>query len=116
MSILRFLYRKGSLKRKILDIQAEIKVSVKKHFIEKFSIIWYGAYYIDPKHLVFWILVQSDKDKDYLKSNELLKQDLSDAFVKHDYPIEARRFVSVDFESQETVDRESNGDWYLHFK
>jgi len=35
---------------------------------------------------------------------------------KHNYPIYALQFVYIGFESQETVDRESNGNWYHHFK
>ena len=36
--------------------------------------------------------------------------------MKHDYPADAQNNVHIGFESQETVDRESDGNWYLHFK
>lgn len=41
---------------------------------------------------------------------------LRQLLVKHDYPEEARQFVKIDFESQETVQRQSNGNWFEHFK
>lgn len=32
------------------------------------------------------------------------------------YPAESQRFIHIGFESQETVNRESKGNWYHHFK
>jgi hypothetical protein len=91
MTILRYLFSKHSIKRKIYDIQNDIINIVKPSCPEKFDVIWYGAYQIDPKNLVYWICVESDEIKDQL--------------AKY-----------IGFESQETVDRESNGSWYAHFK
>ena len=83
---------------------------------EKFWINYYGAYYIDPNNLVFWICVNSDEMKFILKSNNDLLNKLKQLFYKHNYPLESINYVYIGFESQETVDRESNGDWYVHFK
>jgi hypothetical protein len=50
---------------------------------------WYGAYYIDPKYLVFWISVQSDALKKQLSDNTMLNNALRDILIKNDYPLAA---------------------------
>ncbi|RKR85418.1 hypothetical protein BDD43_5689 [Mucilaginibacter gracilis] len=116
MSFSRFFYNKNSLKRKILDIKADIENTVFSYCTEKFDITWYGAYDIDPKHLVYWICIKTDKVKHELESNLELNQLLRSLLEKHRYPLAAQPHVFISFESQETVDRESDGNWYHHFK
>ncbi|MBX7151980.1 hypothetical protein K1X84_10095 [bacterium] len=116
MNILKALFYQNSTKKKIRKIKKDIKKIIYPICPENFWIEWYGAYDIDPKNLVFWICVKSDVMKVSLKSNMELKHKLKDILIKHDYPESARPFVSIDFESQETVDRESDGNWYHHFK
>ena len=86
------------------------------NFNIKFSVIYYGAYEINPKYLVFWICVDTDKIKAELERDEELKNKLKNVLIKNEYPIEAIHNVQIGFESKETVNRESKGDWYLHFK
>jgi len=116
MNFLRLFYPKRSVKRKILGIKGEIQKITSQYCNEEFWIHWYGAYKIDPKNLVFWICVTSDLMKQNLVSNPQLMIRLRALLVKYDYPENARQSVAIDFESQETVDRESNGSWYVHFK
>ena len=116
MNLTKLFYSKRSMKRKILDIKEDIEKLVSKYCKEKFWIDWYGAYDIDPKHLVFWVCVQTDKMKLALKSNFELINGLGNLLVKHSYAEQARQSVFIDFELQETVDKESNGSWYQHFK
>lgn len=116
MSIFRYFYPKSSLKRKILDIRADMESVIAQICKEQFRIDWYGAYYVDPKNLVFWICVQTDQEKLGLSRNEKLLNELRNLLVIHEYPEISRPFVNIGFESQETVDRESQGDWYLHYK
>jgi len=104
------------LKKKIDQIKSDIEDLVKPYCDEEFRVDWYGAYNINPKHLVFWICIKSDALKDRLKNNDILHRDLRSLLDKNDYPSEAREHVKMGFESQETVDRESNGNWYHHFK
>lgn len=114
INILKNLYSPNSLKRKIIDVVDDMKIIIQCK--EKFWIDWYGAYEIDPKNLVIWICVETDEIKLRLQSNHELMNKLKGTLVKHNYPLNARPFVHIGFESQETVDKESNGSWYEHFK
>ena|SRR5690606_3017183 len=116
MNIYKSLFSANSMKGKIFRIEDDIKRVIKQVCKEKFWIEWYGAYDIDPKNLVFWICLQTDEIKEKLESDSDLTNTIRLLFDKHDYPEQARKHVHIGFESQETVDRESNGDWYLHFK
>ncbi len=116
MSIIRFLYRKGSLKRKVLDVESDIKALMKQYFKGRYWVTHYGAYDIDAKNLVYWICVDTDSERDKLRSDKSLNGELSEILIKRNYPEKARPLVGIDFESQQTVDRESDGNWWMHFK
>lgn len=105
-----------SLKQKIQSIELALKNKIGEICEEKVGINWYGAYDIDPKHLVFWVCVQSDRMKSELEQDKPLLMELRALLELFDYPAEARPHVHIGFESQETVDRESNGNWWYHFK
>lgn len=107
---------KDSLPRKVANIKHDIKTIVKKYCEEKFWIDCYGAYDIDPKYLVFLICVRTDKVKEALKANDELNNLLRNLLVEHEYPVQAYSSVIIDYESQETVDRDSNGQWAVHLK
>jgi hypothetical protein len=93
-------------------IEAKIAAVVK----EKHWVTHYGANYIHPKHLVYWICVQSDVEKKRLESDKELYRSLRSLLDEYQYPVEGRDGVYIGFESQETVDRESGGDWWHHWK
>lgn len=79
--------------------------------------VWsFGAYYIDPKHLIFFIGVPTDHEKSLLKSNTPFIQRMRDLLDEFDWPLSARNFVVIDIESQETVDKDSGGHWWHHYK
>jgi putative membrane protein len=107
---------KEELNAKINQIKRDIKELVKPYCTEGYSIDCYGAYEIDPKNLVYLVCVQSDRMKEQLKANVELNNALRNTLITNEYPVEARGNVYIDFESQETVDRESNGDWHLHLQ
>lgn len=116
MNLLRIFYPKNSLKRKILEIKEDIICIVNSRCKEKFRVEFHGAYDLHPENLAFWICIESDRMKKTLGEDQELTQQLRALLDKHDYPADARRSVVISFESQETVDRESNGDWYVHLK
>lgn len=100
----------------VLSIKKEIKTRVLAICNEKFWIDIYGSYYINPKHIVILIAVKTDKMKNRLMSDESLNLDVKKILIKNNYPEEAREYALLYFESQETVDRESKGDWHLHLQ
>jgi len=104
------------IKRRVADINADMKKLVKQYCAESFFITCYGAYYVNPKNLVFYICVQTDATKEKLNANDNLKTALRGLLRKHRYPPEASPFVHIGFESQETVDRQSGGSWHNYFK
>ena len=116
MKIFKYLFSEKSMKGKILRIKDDIKKIIKPICREKFWVEWYGAYDVDPKNLVFWICVQTDETKERFAADSGLLKTIRSLLNKYDYPENARDSVYIGFESQETVDRESSGDWYLHFK
>ena len=105
MGIFSFFQSKNSLKRKIEIIEEEMKNLIAAGFDEKFFLFHYGAYEINPKHLVFWICIDTDRTKERLEGDKQLNSQLKNILVKNKYPKEAITNVYIGFESQETVDR-----------
>ncbi len=86
-------------------------VAKEKHWVTHF-----GSNDIHPKHLVYWICVLSDAEKKRLEGDAELRGKLRALLTEHQYPAEGRDGVYIGFESQETVDRESGGNWWHHWK
>ena len=107
---------KSAIERVTLQIEAEIKRIMKGESAEKVWVTHYGANDIHPRHLVYWVCVDSDKEKHRLESDTELTSRLRELLVRCDYPEEGRSGVQIGFESTETVDRESNGNWWHHWK
>ncbi len=103
------------LKWKIWRIENSLKRMIKDSGIKPF--VWsFGAYYIDPKHMVFVAGVQTDEEKQKLKSDKNIENQMKELLEKFNWPIDARKHVLFDIESQETVDKENNGNWWYHYK
>jgi hypothetical protein len=116
MSIIKCFSRKNSLKRKIYDIKKDIKKIIQTKTRENFWIAEFGAYDIDPKYLLFCVCLLSDAEKSKLKGDNGLLFELRELLIKHDYPDNSRSFILFEFESQETVDRDAGGKWWIRFK
>jgi len=104
------------IKKIVLRIEKAIHELVSSHIREKYWVTHYGAIDIHPKHLVYWICVQSDSEKRRLKGDTVLMRQLRDVLVVYYYPSSGRDEVYIGFESQETVDREAGGNWWNHWK
>jgi hypothetical protein len=103
------------LKWKIWRIESAIRALIKAEGLK--PIVWsFGAYYIGPKHMVFVVGVPIDEDKNKLKDNARFIQPVKSLLVKFGWPEKAREHVAFDIESQETVERENNGNWWYHYK
>jgi hypothetical protein len=104
-----------ALKWKIWRIESSIRRLLRRQGIS--PLVWsFGAYYIDPRHLVFVVGVPSDGERDLLKSDSSFGDSLRSLLKEYNWPAEARDHVMFDIESQETVDRENGGNWWLHYK
>jgi hypothetical protein len=77
---------------------------------------WFGAYEIDPKYMSFYICVETDRTKDQLEGDVDLMQNLRAVLQQANYPPEAQDQVFISFASQETVNRDFQGNWYYYFK
>ncbi len=84
--------------------------------MELLFVTHYGANHIHPKYLVYWICVRTDAEKRRLQADSVLMTRLRKVLDDFRYPIEGRDSVHIGFESKETVDRESKGNWYYHWK
>ena len=76
----------------------------------------FGATDIDPRHLAIWIKTKTDEERDRLRHDSDLQQQLRDALLQVGYPTAAVPLVGFAFESQETVDRDFGGSWYSRTK
>lgn len=80
------------------------------------KVLTFGATHIDPKHLAVWIKTRTDLERDQLKANPALVEQIRSALLRAGYPPLAVPEVCISFESQETVDRDYKGQWFLRFK
>lgn len=70
-----------------------------------------GATKIDPKHLTFCILTETDQQRNQLRADPRLAELYRDALLRANYPATAVPFVHFWTQSQETVNRDYNGDF-----
>lgn len=77
---------------------------------------WFGAYYINPKHLVFVLAVATDRERSQLRGDPEVSAELRNLLELFDWPEPARPHVIFDIESRETVVREYEGSWWHRYK
>lgn len=104
------------LKDTVDAIEHDLTARMRPVARETFWVTHYGAYDIHPCYLVYWICVKTDAEKRRLEADASLLRALREVLAQHDYPVEGRESVHIGFESQETVDRESRGNWWHHWK
>jgi len=80
------------------------------------KVISFGATNIDPQYLAIWIKTRTDEERDRLAAKPALVSQIREALLKVGYPPVAVPKVLISFESQETVDRDYKGQWFLRFK
>ncbi len=102
-------------KWKVWRIEAGLRRLLKSAGVK--PIVWsFGAYDIDPKYLVMVVGVSSDSERDRLRVDNSFAAEMRALLVKYNWPVGAREYVHFDIESQETVDRETDGNWWYHYK
>lgn len=79
--------------------------------------VWsWGSYGIDPKYIAFFMAVTTDEQKHALLHDPAVEAEFRALLARHDWPEQARAEVGFAIESEETVQRESKGNWYHHLK
>lgn len=117
----------SSLKDISKNIQKRLKAEVQRDGTEVLHVFAFG-YKFDS---AFWIGVRTDTERDCLLSDEALRARLNAIIAKTGYAEKARKKygvefrkaghdylfdIGVTFESQETVDRTFDGNWWLAMK
>ena len=97
-------------------VESAIKAIAGEVTREEHWVTHYGANDIHWRHLVFWICVQTDAERDRLRSQPELTERLRRTLHDARYPEEGIDGVFIGFESKETVDREAGGNWFLYWK
>ncbi len=72
----------------------------------------FGMSSIDPQYLFITINVQTDSEKKMLIEMPGLEDSMRHAVVIAGYPLSAVPLIGFSIESQQTVDRDFNGNWF----
>jgi hypothetical protein len=75
-----------------------------------------GATDIDPRYFAVWVTTDTDAQRDALANDPAFKEALVAVIQAAGYPPEAIPHVAFAFESEETVQREWDGDWWACIK
>lgn len=96
------------------------ELAIRDHFssasLGKFWVTHYGATDINPKHLVIWLCVSTDALKAHLLASNEYRSVARQSLLTAGYPAEVCGQIHVGVESEETVNRESGGNWWHHWK
>lgn len=103
------------LKKKVANIAEEAQTVVRRTGGATCTILSLGAYDVDPRLLMFVVQVAKDADREKLKERPALAEALKELPKKHGWPKDALDDVVFHIESQETVDRENEGNWAYRF-
>jgi hypothetical protein len=76
-------------------IEEAIKAEMRSRTKEAFWVTHYGANDIHPRHLVYWIVVGSDKEKRRLEQDADLLSTLRALLDDFDYPIATSRSIRI---------------------
>jgi hypothetical protein len=75
-----------------------------------------GAVWLSPRNLAFWITTKTDAERDSMRTAPNLISGFRQALLDAGYPTTAVADVGFEFEAQQTVDREYNGNWWYRVK
>jgi hypothetical protein len=103
------------LKKKVAHIAEDAQTIVRRTGGATGTILALGAYDVDPRLLMFVVQVAKDADREKLKERPALAEALKELPKKHGWPADACGDVVFHIESQETVDREHEGNWAFRF-
>jgi hypothetical protein len=76
------------------------------------GVFGFGAVDVDPVQLAIWITTATDVQRDVLRRDPEFLADIRQALREAGYPAGAMDGIAVEVESQETVDRDHQGNWW----
>lgn len=94
------------------SVKSALTVEVQRMGYECTGVFYAGAVHIDPRHLFFGVETVTDAQRDRMNADSRLKEALRRLLQEHGYPEKAIPEIGVRAESQETVDRVWDGDWF----
>jgi hypothetical protein len=103
------------LKKKVANMADEIKTAVRRTGGANCTVLTLGAYDVDPRLLVYVVQVATDAERDKLKDRPTLAESLKELPAKSGWPSSACEDVTFHIESQQTVDRENEGNWAYRY-
>lgn len=106
----------SALERIVLKSEGQFEGVLKKRGYGGFRIVHYGAKEIDPRHLVVKICVRTDRERDEINANGPMLEEFRKILLGSGYPAGVIRLIFISAESEETVNRESKGNWWHHWK
>ena len=106
----------SSLERLISNIKGDLRNLLKDYTKEKVNIYDYGITPTNLNNFALCIIVASDAEKQRLFQLSTLNETIWGIFKKRNYPIDAIQNVQIKYESRETIQRESKGNWNYHFR
>jgi hypothetical protein len=89
---------------------------IARQYCQQAEVFSFGATDIDPRHLAIWIATQTDEERDQMRATSDLIPTFQRVLIAAGYPSAAVPEVAFEFESQETVDRDYEGNWWYAVK
>lgn len=102
---------KSDILEKIRMIEKELKITVKNSY-NKVHVFSFGTVDSEPKYLSIWVVTKTDKEKNIIINTLDINKKFTDILIKIECPEDAKKHITFTVESQETVDREYEGNWW----
>lgn len=102
--------------KKIIKKSEKSILKIARQKYECCNVFSFGATDIDPKHLAIWVTTDSDSQRDTLIDDAGFQKAARDILRKNGYPEESIPLVVITFESEETVKRDYEGNWWYAVK
>ncbi|MAS92675.1 MAG: hypothetical protein CMO55_05705 [Verrucomicrobiales bacterium] len=103
------------ISRAILATQERIRDHLAGLGLENAGVSHFGSVDIDPRYLAICVQVSKDSEAKVANREELLG--LARTWLKEEgYPPEAADQIALRIDSEETVLRDYNGNWYHYYK
>ena len=105
----------SALRATISRIEEIIRHYVRQRYPDA-EIFSFGAHDISAVHLAIWTKTTTDEQRDKLSRDTSLLNHYRSILLAEGYPPEAVPHVSFAFQSEETVKREYDGNWWYAVK